>query len=145
MKYWVPLALVLTCWLLPEQSHAACSTTAVDTDQVERTSAFYVQYENDCANNNEIVIETGNVIGMDTCWLMSKTGAVDVDVTFDFGSSKTWSTAPLALYNFGAASLDKVLVTTALQVYAFPAKFAAIRVRQNGAVAADAILTCYSD
>jgi hypothetical protein len=92
------------------------------------------------ANDNDVVIQTGDVSAYDEFLLQATDGATDVFVSLD---GTNYSTAPLSLIDLGATTSDPVLVTAADRTYAFFGTFALIRVLQNGATAvAGATLMC---
>jgi hypothetical protein len=91
-------------------------------------------------NNDDIVIQTGDVSQYDEFILQATAGATDVLVSLD---GTNYSTAPLSLVDLGAVTSDPVLVTAANRTYAFFGTFALIRVLQNGATGvANATLMC---
>jgi hypothetical protein len=104
-------------------------------------SAHFAQYTGTGANDNDVLLTTGNVGRFDAFTLMSTVGAVDVFVSLD---GTTYSTAALSLSDHGATTSDPVLVTAALRVYQFRGKFAKVRVLQNGATGATAFLNCWN-
>jgi hypothetical protein len=83
-------------------------------------------------NNDDIVIQTGDVSSYNEFTLQATDGAVDVFVSMD---GTNYSTAPLSLIDLGATTSDPVIVTAADRTYAFFGRFALIRVLQNGATA----------
>ncbi len=91
----------------------------------------------DGTNTDDICIETGDVSRYDTFMLSNTAGAVDVEVN---DGEKWLTTAPLSLTDLGAASVNPVIVTTALRQYAFKGSYHKIRVRQNGATAATNVI-----
>ncbi len=94
----------------------------------------------DGTNNNDIIIETNAVDRYDTFMLSTTLGACDVEVN---DGSKWLTTAPLSLEDEGSASVDPVIVTSALRQYKFTGNFHKLRVRQAGATACtDVILRC---
>lgn len=91
-------------------------------------------------NDNDVVIQTGDVSVYDEFLLQSTGGAMDVSVSLD---GTNYSTAPLSLIDLGATVGDPVIVTAANRTYAFYGTYALIRVLQNGATAvANACLIC---
>lgn len=84
------------------------------------------------ANDNDVVIQTGDVSSYNEFVLQATDGAVDVFVSLD---GANYSTAPLSLIDLGATTSDPVLVTAADRTYAFFGRFALIRVLQNGVTA----------
>lgn len=92
-------------------------------------------------NDNDLLLTVDETDGFSAFMLMSSAGAVDVEITLD---GTNWSTAPLSLQDFGAASLNPVLVTVAGRVYGFVGKFRGVRIRQNGATGATATLVCWN-
>lgn len=103
--------------------------------------ANFAKYTGTGANDNDILLTTSDVSKFDAFTLMSSTGAVDVLVSLD---GTTFSTAALSLSDHGATTSDPVLVTAALRVYQFRGKFSKIRVLQNGATGAAAVLNCWN-
>lgn len=96
--------------------------------------------EGEGTNDNDVVIQTGDVSAWDSFLLLSTAGAMDVLVSLD---GTNYSTVALRLEDMGVAGSTPVLVTAAGQVYGFRGKFAAIRVLQNGATAVEnATLVC---
>ncbi len=88
-------------------------------------------------NDADICIETGDVSRYDTFMVSNTAGAVDVEAN----DGKKWlTTAPLSLSDLGAASVNPVIVTTALRQYAFKGSYHKIRVRQKGATAATNVI-----
>ena len=81
-------------------------------------------------NDNDVVIQSGDVTGYDTFMLMSTAGAMDVFVSLD---GTNYSTAALSIADLGATSSTPVVVTVANRVYGFKGSFKAVRVLQNGA------------
>lgn len=91
-------------------------------------------------SDNDVVVQTGDVLQYDTFMLQSTAGAVDVAVSMD---GTNYSTAPLSLTDMGATSTNPVLLTVANRTYGFRGKFAKIQVSQNGATAATGVcLVC---
>ena len=129
------ICLAALLLLLTPEAEAACSTQTVSANSNS------IIYTGDCENDDEVLFTTGDMTQYDACVLMSTTGAVDVVVSID---GTNYSTAPLSLNDLGATSTAPVIVTAALRVYAFPAKFARIRVLQNGATDAAASLRCWT-
>lgn len=86
-------------------------------------------------NDNDLIFGTlENMDTYDTFELMSTAGAMDVFVSLD---GTNFTTAALSLADLGAITSDPVVVTAANRLYGFRGKFAAIRVRQNGATAVE--------
>lgn len=83
-------------------------------------------------NDNDVVIQTGDVSKYRSFFLMSTAGAMDVLVSID---GTNYTTAPLSLIDLGATTTDPVIVTAANRLYAFPCQARFIRVLQNGATA----------
>lgn len=83
-------------------------------------------------NDNDVVIQTGDVSAYSEFMLQATDGAVDVFVSLD---GTNYSTAPLSLIDLGATTSDPVVVTAADRTYAFFGRFALIRILQNGASA----------
>ena|SRR5207237_891884 len=91
-------------------------------------------------NDNDIAIQSGDVSNFDTFMIFASTGAMDVDVSLD---GANYTTAPLSLQDMTSSSGNPVLVTTAGGAFGFRGKFAAIRLRQNGATGVtNATLRC---
>ena len=91
-------------------------------------------------NDNDVVVQTGDVRIFDTFMVTTTAGVVDVLVTLD---GTNYSTAPLSLADLGGTALEPVLVTVANRVYGFRGSFQGIRVLQNGATAAENVtLVC---
>ncbi len=87
----------------------------------------------DGTNDNDVLIQTGDISKYGSFFLMSTQGAMDVFVSID---GTNYTTAPLSLIDLGATTTAPVLVTVANRLYAFPAKVRYVRVLQNGATAA---------
>jgi hypothetical protein len=83
-------------------------------------------------NDNDVVIQTGDVSAFDTFMLMSTAGVFDVFVSLD---GTNYATAALSLADLGATSTSPVVVSVAGRVYGFRGTYKAIRVLQNGAKA----------
>jgi hypothetical protein len=83
-------------------------------------------------NDNDVVIETGDISHYTMYNLMSTAGAMDVLVTLD---GTNYTTAPLSLVDQGAVSATPVIVTAPNRMYGFSGVFLKIRVLQNGATA----------
>lgn len=91
-------------------------------------------------NDNDVVIQSGDVSRFDEFTLISTAGALDVFASLD---GDNYATAALSLIDCGATTSDPVIVTAANRIYQFFGTFAKIRVLQNGASAvADATLMC---
>ncbi len=92
-------------------------------------------------NDNDLLFTTSDTGIYNTFELTttSATGNVDVEVSLD-GTS--FSTVPIALEDQGSAAPTVYVVATAAvgRVYRFTGKYANVRVRQAGALAATAIL-----
>lgn len=134
MKY-ILMALLAALYVFSGEAEAACSEQSVNQ------AGTHIIYIGDCEDDNEVVIQTGDMTGYDACFLMSTTGIVDVLVSLD---GTNYSTAPLSMNDYGGTSADPVLVTVALRVYGFASKFRRIRVLQSGATDAAASLLCWS-
>jgi hypothetical protein len=96
-------------------------------------------YTNTSTEDDEVVIQTGDVSRFKTFMLMSVTGAVDVLVSLD---GTNYSTAPLSLVDQGATDVSPVLVTAAARVYGFRGLYKKIKVLQNGATDVAVTLRC---
>lgn len=94
-----------------------------------------VRYYGTGTNDNDVLFETNDVSQFSAFMIMSTAGAVDVFPSLD---GTTYSTAPLALQDFGAVTNDPVLVTVAGRMYGVAGKFRKVKVLQNGATAAAA-------
>ncbi len=129
------IALLLLALFVPAQDASATCTS-----QTVNLLGDAILYTGSCTDDNEVLITTGSMDKYDACMLMSTTGAVDVQTSLD---ASTYSTAPLSLTDKGGTSTNPVLVTVALRMYAFPAKFFRIRIDQNGATDAAASLMCW--
>lgn len=91
-------------------------------------------------NDNDVVVQTGDVSAFDTFLLQSTAGAMDVFVSLD---GTNYATAALSLVDKGATTSDPVVVTAANRTYGFKGTFALIKVMQNGGTAvANACLMC---
>ena len=99
-----------------------------------------VIYEGDGANDNDTVIETGDVSRFKGFKLMSTTGAVDVLVSLD---GTNYSTSAHSLDDLTDELNTPVLVTVAGKVYEFLGHYRKIKILQNGATATDIDLLCY--
>lgn len=91
-------------------------------------------------NDNDVLFTSTELSRFDACLLTSTAGAVDVFATLD---GTTYSTAAVSLQDFGATTNDPVLVTAAGRIYGLAGNFNKLRVLQNGATAATAILRCW--
>ena len=91
-------------------------------------------------NDDDIVIETGDVLLYDAFLLSNAAGAVDVEVN----DGTRWLTAGVhTVTDLGVVPRAEVAKTVALKPYSFSGRFYKIRIRQNGATAAtDAVLMC---
>lgn len=87
-------------------------------------------YTNSSTADNDVLIQTNDVLRHDTFMVMSTAGVVDVYVSLD---GTNYSTAALSLQDFGATVSDPVTETAAGRVYGFRGKFRKIRVLQKGA------------
>lgn len=91
-------------------------------------------------NANDVVVQTGDVLGYDTFMVMSTAGAVQVLVSLD---GTNYATAPLSMTDLGATVSTPVIVTAANRIYGFRGTFSKIQVTQNGATAATGVcLVC---
>lgn len=91
-------------------------------------------------NDNDVVIQTGDVSQYREFQLMSTAGAMDVFVSLD---GTNYTTAALSLVDWGATTTSPVVVTAANRLYAFYGAFNFVRVLQNGATGvANACLVC---
>lgn len=91
-------------------------------------------------NDNDVVIQTGDISRCDEFLLQSTAGAMDVFVSLD---GTNYATAALSLTDLGATTTDPVVVTAANRTYGFRGTYALIRVLQNGATGvANACLIC---
>lgn len=129
------LLIGAACLVSPSNAQAACSTPT------KSTSGNFIVHTGDCTADNEILFTTTDMTRWGACYLMSTTGAVDVEASLDGTNFNT--AAPLSLVDLGATTADPVIVTVALRMYWFGQKFRAIRVRQAGVTAAAATLLCY--
>ena len=95
-------------------------------------------------DDNDVVIETGDISQFNHFSLGSTAGAMDVLVSLD---GTNFLTAPLSLDDHGGvARAVPVLVTVANRLYTFSGIFRAIRVLQNGVTdTADATLLARRD
>jgi hypothetical protein len=133
------LVLIVAAWmLLPDSASATCGTQNV---QVNDNA---ISYRNSCTDAGEILIQTEDALNMDACTLMSTTGVVNVFATLESGANPIYSTAPLSLTDGGAVDTSPVLVTVALRIYYFTAKFRGIQVKQSGATDAQVTLICWN-
>lgn len=133
-RYLVLPALFCLALLAAPEAGATCSTQSVDT------TGTAIIYSNDCTDDNEVLIQTADMLRYDSCLVMSTTGAVDIFVSID---GTNYSTAALSLQDYGATTTNPVLVTVADRVYGFVSKFRFIRVLQNGVTDAAASLVCW--
>lgn len=91
-------------------------------------------------NDNDVVVQTGDISQYDTFTLQSTGGAVDVAVSLD---GTNYSTAPLSLTDMGATAAAPVIVTAANRTYMFRGKFGKLQISQNGATGVTGCcLTC---
>jgi hypothetical protein len=127
-------ALAVFVAAVPQHADAAC------TNPTPVNFGNFTQYRGNCTEDNEVLIDTGNVGSFDACVLMSSAGAVDVLLSLD---GTTFATAALSLQDFGATTTDPVLVTTAGRVYGFRHKAMGVRVLQNGATDATVVMNCW--
>lgn len=135
--------LLLLIGFLSLEVNAACTDTngdGLNGDVVRDGGKNYAIYTGNCTDDNEVLIQTGDSLTYDACFLMSTTGAVDVFVALD---GTNYATDPLSLTDNGAADTNPVIVTAALRIYSFATKFWKIRVLQNGATDAAASLVCW--
>lgn len=96
-------------------------------------------FTNTSTDDNEVAIQTNDVLQFDTFMLMSVTGVVDVFPSLD---GTNYATAPISLQDMGASTSDPVLVTVAGRIYGFRGKFSKLRVLQNGATDVAVSLLC---
>lgn len=94
------------------------------------------KYSGTGANDNDVLFTSGRMLAYDTFMVSSSAGAVDVEVTQD---GTIWD-GPVSMADLGAITSDPVVVTVAGRQYGFKGKYQQIRVLQNGATAATAIL-----
>lgn len=129
------LAVVALLLLGPHEAQATC------TAQVVSQSGTHILYSGSCTDDNETVITTGDVSQYRECSLVSTAGAVDIVISLD---GTTYTTAAGSMIDLGATDTAPVIVTAALRHYAFPLPGGVRRVRviQNGATDAAAVLTC---
>lgn len=85
--------------------------------------------------DNEVVLQSNDVLQYGEFTLMSTAGAMDVFVSLD---GTNYATAALSLIDCGATTTDPVIETAAARVYQFFGAFSAVRVLQKGAVAVTA-------
>ena len=137
MRYIALLLILFATYFLSSPAEATCTSPPSIS-----FLGTHIVYTGDCTDDNEILFTTGVMTNYDACFLMSTTGAVDVEVSLDGTNFNT--AAPLSLNDYGATTSDPVIVTSALRMFGFPAKFTAIRIRQNGATDAAASLLCFS-
>lgn len=135
MKYLSVIVLLAAgLWFSPQQAQAACTT------QVVESLGTHIRYSGSCANDNEVLITTGDMSQYEACSLVSTTGAVDVLISLD---GTNYTTAAESLIDLGATDTAPVVVTAALRHYAFPlVGVARVRILQNGATAAAAFINC---
>ena len=143
MKRLSIFALLLAClWAVP--SHAACTDT--DGDGNNGTRARHTThvdiFTGSCTLDDEVIIQTGDTLNEKACLLTTTAGAADVFVSLD---GTNYSTAALKMQDYGASDTTPALVTVAGRVYGFVARFWKIRVTQNGATDASAVLVCWDD
>lgn len=132
MKYLFALLCILAYFAAPA-ANATCTTQTVNKQ------SDYVIYSGSCTADNEILI-IASVAEYDACRIISSTGAVDIAVSLD-GSNYT--TAPLSLNDEGATDTSPVIVTVALRSYSFAARFARVKIQENGATDAAAAMLCW--
>ena len=139
----VVAVLALGLFFAPFEAQAACTDVAAGGEvwSAVTNSGTHVQFSGSCSEDNEVLIETGDVSRYTECSIMSTTGAVDVLVSID---GTTYGTAHVSLIDLGATDTAPVLVTAALRYYAFPLVGGVRRVRviENGATDAAATLSC---
>ena len=78
-------------------------------------------------DNNDVVVQTKDVLQFNTFLLMSTAGILDVLVSLD---GTNYATAPLSLTDLGATTTAPVIVTVANRIYGFRGYFSKIRVLQ---------------
>lgn len=140
MKRLLTFALVALYFSSAVPAHADCDSSGVDaSNQAVAPLGTHILYTGNCADDNDVLISTGDISSYDACSLMSTAGVVDVLVSLD---GTTFSTAPLSLIDAGATDTNPVLVTVALRVYEIPIAFSKIKILQNGATDATAHLWC---
>ena len=91
----------------------------------------------DGTNDNDIIIETGDVSKFDTFMLSHALGAADVEV---YDGAQWLTAAPLSIEDLGSASVNPVTATVPLRQYRFTGNYSKIRVRQDGAVATTGVV-----
>lgn len=94
-----------------------------------------LQFRGTGTADNEVVIQTNDVLQYGEFTLMSTGGVLDVYVSLD---GTNYATAALSLIDCGATTTDPVIETAAARVYQFFGAFSAVRVLQKGAVAVTA-------
>ena len=94
------------------------------------------KYSGTGANDNDVLFTSGRMLSYDTFMVSSSAGAVDVFVSLD----GTTFVGPTSISDLGATTSDPVLVTAPGRMYGFKGKYELIRVLQNGATAATAVL-----
>lgn len=126
--------LAVGLFLLPSESQAACAAQSVSQ------LGTHIQYTGSCSEDDEVLIQTGDMSRYSECSVISTAGAVEVYVSID---GANYTTAPVSLIDLGATDTAPVLVTAALRYYAFPVvAVKLIRVVENGTTDAAASLTC---
>lgn len=138
MRLLIPL-LLAALYLTPHQSEAACDSGADAANQSQQALSGGILYTGSCADDNDVLIITGDVSRYESCSVVSTAGVVDLVVSLN---GSTYTTSALSLIDLGATDTNPVLVTVALQLYAFPVVFQSIKVLQNGATDATAHLFC---
>ncbi len=138
MKF-AKLILVVLLWIASGESQAACDSGVDAANQATISLGASIIYTGNCADDNDVLIITGDVSSYGACSLMSTVGAVDVLVSLD---GTTYSTAALSLRDEGATDTNPVLVSVALRVYLLPVYYRKIKIIQNGATDATAHLFC---
>ena len=94
-------------------------------------------------DDNDVVVQTNDVLQYNTFLLMSTAGVLDVLVSLD---GTNYATVTLSLTDLGASSTAPVKVTVAARIYGFRGYFSKIRVLQNaGTDTEEVTLICGRD
>ena len=105
---------------------------------LKRDVGDWVTYTGTGVNAADILFTTDELSLYSGFLLPSITGAVDVLGVLETGG--TYLTAPISLQDLGAVTTTPVLVTVAGRLYGIVGNFHALKVRQSGATATNAIL-----
>ncbi len=101
------------------------------TGTVESTGHRYINRGDAGVDDEDVVIETGDISELDLFHVSCGAGSFDVFVN----DGVQWLTVPLSLTDLGATGLDPVVAGTALRAYGFRGFWSKIRIQQTGATA----------